>query len=281
MVNKNYRMARVVGRKDEKILTRLADEFEQLAAQLNSPVPTMEIDKFTQSCRLVSPLIRHLGVAMKFADIEYSAKVSGVLKAGKSVNTLEDLLDRDIQKNTIKHFSSSSRMLIRVKRSLELLKIIFEKIMASSENTLMDPVNTAYKQVFYPYYGWASRKTVAGALQNLPTKSLFFKRLKVDEASAFVQMQRTVTALDHLIHYIDNLFRSRESVQDTILSVLDSDHALTVLFLGTHVSRTSQWVTQLENAWAQFLLNFGFPMEREASELPKSLVLEYLEDNPV
>ncbi|KAM2046806.1 hypothetical protein ACFX1T_005549 [Malus domestica] len=216
MVNKNYRMARVVGRKDEKILTRLADEFEQLAAQLNSPVPTMEIDKFTQSCRLVSPLIRHLGVAMKFADIEYSAKVSGVLRAGKSVNTLEDLLDRDIQKNTIKHFSSSSRMLIRVKRSLELLKIIFEKIMASSENTLMDPVNTAYKQVFYPYYGWASRKTVAGALQNLPTKSLFFKRLKVDEASAFVQMQRTVTALDPLIHYIDNLFHSRESVQELL-----------------------------------------------------------------
>ncbi|KAB2607419.1 hypothetical protein D8674_007136 [Pyrus ussuriensis x Pyrus communis] len=204
MVNKNYRMARVVGRKDERILTRLANEFELLAAQLNSPVPTMEIDKFTQSCHLVSPLIRHLGVAMKFADIEYSAKVSGVVRAGKSVNTLEDLLDRDIQKNTIKHFSSSSRMLIKVKRSLEMLKIIFEKIMASSENTLMDPVNTAYKQ------------TAAGALQNLPTKSLFFKRLKVDEALAFVQMQKTVTVLDPLIHYIDNLFHSRESVQELL-----------------------------------------------------------------
>ncbi|KAB2607408.1 hypothetical protein D8674_007125 [Pyrus ussuriensis x Pyrus communis] len=177
MVNKNYRMARVVGRKDERILTRLADEFEQPAAQLNSPVPTMEIDKFTQPCHLVSPLIRHLGVAMKFADIEYSAKVSGVVRAGKSVNTLEDLLDRDIQKNTIKHFSSSSRMLIKVK---------------------------------------PCRKTDAGALQNLPTKSLFFKRLKVDEALAFVHMQRTVIALDPLIHYIDNLYHSRESVQELL-----------------------------------------------------------------
>ncbi|KAB2607415.1 hypothetical protein D8674_007132 [Pyrus ussuriensis x Pyrus communis] len=118
-------MARVVGRKDERILTRLADEFEQLAAQLNSPVPIpMEIGKFTQACRLVSPLIRHLGVAMKFADIEYSAK-------GKSVNTLEELLDRDIQRNTIKLQSSASRLLIRVKHSLELLKIIFKHIMAS------------------------------------------------------------------------------------------------------------------------------------------------------
>ncbi|KAB2607420.1 hypothetical protein D8674_007137 [Pyrus ussuriensis x Pyrus communis] len=210
-------MARVVGRKDEKILTRLADEFEQLAAQLNSPVPIpMEIGKFTQACRLVSPLIRHLGVAMKFADIEYSAKVSGVVKAGKSVNTLEELLDRDIQQNTIKRQSSGSRLLIRVKRSLELLKIIFEQIMASSGNSLMDPVNTAYKQVFYPYHGWASRKTVAGALQTLPTKSLFFKRLKLDEASAFVQMQRIVTAVAPLIHYIDNLFLSRESAKELL-----------------------------------------------------------------
>ncbi|CAN6556003.1 unnamed protein product [Malus baccata var. baccata] len=210
-------MARVVGNEDEGILTRLADEFEQLAAQLNSPLPiTMEIGRFIQACRFVSPLVRHLGVAMKFADIEYSAKVRGVVEAGKSVNTLEGLLDLDIQQNTIKHFSSGSRMLIRVKRTLELLKIIFEKTVASSENSLMDPVNTAYIQVFYPYHGWASRKIFAVALHTLPTKSLFFKRLKLDEASAFVQMQRTVTALAPLIHYIDNLFHSRESAQELL-----------------------------------------------------------------
>ncbi|KAM0998775.1 hypothetical protein ACFX2I_005603 [Malus domestica] len=210
-------MARVVIRKDERILTRMADEFEQLAAHLNSPTPiTMEIGKFTQACRLVSPLIRHLGVAMKFADIEYSDKVSGIEKAGKSVNTLEDLLDREIQQNTIKRHSSGSRILIRVKRSLEMLKIIFEQTMASSGNSIMDPVNTAYKQVFYPYHGWATRKAVAGALHTLPTKSLFLKRLKLDEASAFVLMQRTVIALDPLIRYMDNLFHSRESAQELL-----------------------------------------------------------------
>ncbi|KAB2607402.1 glycolipid transfer protein-like [Pyrus ussuriensis x Pyrus communis] len=210
-------MARVEKRKDERILTRLADEFEQLAAQLNSPAPfTMEIGNFTQACRLVSPLIRYLGVAMKFADIEYSAKISGIEKAGKSVNTLEDLLDSEIQQNTIKHQSSASRFLIRVKRSLEMLKIIFEQIMASSEISIMDAVNTAYKQVFYPYHGWAIRKAVGGALLTVPTRSLFFIKLKVDEASAFVQMQRTIIALAHLIHYIDNLFHSRESAQELL-----------------------------------------------------------------
>ncbi|XP_068338077.1 accelerated cell death 11-like [Pyrus communis] len=210
-------MARVVKRRDERILTRLADEFEQLAAQLNSRSPiTMEIGKFTQACRLVSPLIRHLGVAMKFADIEYSAKVNGIEKAGKSVNTLEDLLDREIQQNTMKDQSSASRSLVRVKRSLEMLKIIFEQTLASSGNSIMDAVNTAYKQVFYAYHGWAMRKAVAGALYTLPTKSLFLKRLKLDEASAFVLMQRTVTALAPLIRYIDNLFHSRESAQELL-----------------------------------------------------------------
>ncbi|KAB2607396.1 protein PLEKHA9 [Pyrus ussuriensis x Pyrus communis] len=210
-------MARVVKRKDERILPRLADEFEQLAAQLNSRSPiTMEIGKFTQACRLVSPLIRHLGVAMKFADIEYSAKVNGIEKAGKLVNTLEDLLDREIQQNTMKDQSSASRSLVRVKRSLEMLKIIFEQTLASSGNSIMDAVNTAYKQVFYAYHGWAMRKAVAGALYTLPTKSLFLKRLKLDEASAFVLMQRTVTALAPLIRYIDNLFHSRESAQELL-----------------------------------------------------------------
>ncbi|KAB2607416.1 hypothetical protein D8674_007133 [Pyrus ussuriensis x Pyrus communis] len=165
----------------------------------------MEIDKFTQSCHLVSPLIRHLGVAMKFADIEYSAKVSGVVRAGKSVNTLEDLLDRDIQKNTIKHFSSSSRMLIKIIFVCNYNFICSCATMSTHiENTLMDPVNTAYKQ------------TAAGALQNLPTKSLFFKRLKVDEASAFIWMQMIVTALAPLMHYVDNLFHSWKSAQELL-----------------------------------------------------------------
>ena len=59
----------------------------------------------------------------------------------------------------------------------------------------------------------------------------------------------------------------------TILSALGPGHALTVLFLGTHASRTFQWVTHPGNALAPYLLNFGVPMEPEANELPKGLVL--------
>ncbi|KAM1095041.1 hypothetical protein ACFX2B_009841 [Malus domestica] len=58
----------------------------------------------------------------------------------------------------------------------------------------------------------------------------------------------------------------------TILSALGPDHTITVLFLGTH-TRTSQWVTHHGIALVRSHFNFGVPMESEASELPKGLVL--------
>ncbi|RXH71611.1 hypothetical protein DVH24_025112 [Malus domestica] len=66
-------------------------------------------------------------------------------------------------------------------------------------------------------------------------------------------------------HSLRRLHRS------TILSALGLNHALTILFLGTHVSRTSQWVTHHGSALATFSLNFGVSTEPEASELPKGL----------
>ena len=60
--------------------------------------------------------------------------------------------------------------------------------------------------------------------------------------------------------------------RNTILSALGPDYTLTVLFLGTH-TRTSQEVTHHGIALTRYSLNFGVPMEPEASEFPKGLVL--------
>ncbi|RXH67298.1 hypothetical protein DVH24_027418 [Malus domestica] len=60
--------------------------------------------------------------------------------------------------------------------------------------------------------------------------------------------------------------------RSTLLSVLGPDHALTVLFLGTH-TRTSQWVTHHGSALVRYSLNFRVPMNSKASELPKGFVL--------
>ncbi|RXH77049.1 hypothetical protein DVH24_019937 [Malus domestica] len=64
--------------------------------------------------------------------------------------------------------------------------------------------------------------------------------------------------------------------RSTILSALGPDHALTILFLGTY-TRTSQWNFLVGHpSWECSRvnsLNFGVPMEPEANELPKCLVL--------
>ena len=60
--------------------------------------------------------------------------------------------------------------------------------------------------------------------------------------------------------------------RSTILSDLGPDHALTVLFLGTH-TRTSQGVTHPRNALTRTRLTSKFRWKPKARELPKSLVL--------
>ena len=70
------------------------------------------------------------------------------------------------------------------------------------------------------------------------------------------------------VHHIPGHLHHRS----TILSILGPDYAFTVLFLGTH-TRTSQWVTHHGSALTRYSLNFGVPMEPEASELPKGLAL--------
>ena len=66
--------------------------------------------------------------------------------------------------------------------------------------------------------------------------------------------------------------QARSTTVARYCSLWAPDYALTILFLGTH-TRTSQWVTHHGSALARYSLNFGVPMEPEASELPKGLVL--------
>ncbi|XP_034700386.1 accelerated cell death 11-like [Vitis riparia] len=196
--------------KNSGILTTVADAFSEVAQTVNSPRPYVEIGRLVRACRLLSPLLSSLGV-FKFAEKEFSAKVDDLAEAAKSVHTLESLLDSDIRKNCEKDSNSHSRNLVRVKRSVDMLKIMFEQILARGGNSIVGPVSTAYKQVFAPYHGWLTRTGVSAAMITLPTKAQLLRNLNEDEATANVQMQKYVTASASVLQYIDKLFRSRRS----------------------------------------------------------------------
>lgn len=51
-------------------------------------------------------------------------------EASKSVTSLESLLDLDVEKNCVKTGGSRSRNLLRVKRGLDMIRVLFENIIA-------------------------------------------------------------------------------------------------------------------------------------------------------
>ncbi|KAJ0017117.1 hypothetical protein Pint_11120 [Pistacia integerrima] len=229
----------------DKPLRKIVEAFNELAATVNSQTADVEVAPFSHASSLVSPLFGCLGIAFKFAEMDYVAKVDDLAVASKSIMTLQALLDHDIKGNCVRKAGSHTRNLLRVKRGLDMVRVLFEQIIATDlywmdaeaciafcvmdnvfdflnrikddfsdvsgrGNSLKDPASKAYAQVFAPHHGWAIRKAVAAGMYALPTKAQLLKKLNEDEASARIQMQNYITASAPVIVYVDKLFISRE-----------------------------------------------------------------------
>ncbi|KAM7271354.1 hypothetical protein ACFE04_030568 [Oxalis oulophora] len=193
----------------QKPLRKMGDAFNQLATTLNNNVD-LEVAPFSEACSLVSPLFGCLGIAFKFAEMDYVAKVHDLAGVSGQILTLNAILDKDVEKKTVKVAGSHTRNLLRVKRGIDMVRVLFEQIIATQGNSLKDPASKAYAQVFAPYHGWAIRKAVGAGMYALPTKEQLLRKLNEDESSAKVQMQNYITASAPVIAYVENLFISRE-----------------------------------------------------------------------
>ncbi|MBA0688177.1 hypothetical protein Goari_005980, partial [Gossypium aridum] len=116
---------------NEKILRKMADAFKELAATVISQTADMEVAPFSRACSFVSPLFGCLGIAFKFAEMDYVAKVGDLAEASKSIATLKVILDRDIEGNCVRKAGSHTRNLLRVKRGLDMVRVLFEQILAT------------------------------------------------------------------------------------------------------------------------------------------------------
>ncbi|XP_011033328.1 PREDICTED: glycolipid transfer protein-like [Populus euphratica] len=192
-----------------KPLRKIAEAFKELEATINSQSQEVEVAPFSHACSLVSPLFGCLGIAFKFAEVDYVAKVLDLAEASKSIGTLHSLLEKDIEGNSVRKSGSHSRNLLRVKRGLVMVKVLFELILVTEGNSLKGPASKAYEQVFAPHHGWAIRKAVAAGMYALPTKAQLLKNLNEDESSARIQMQSYVAASVPVIMYVEKLFLTR------------------------------------------------------------------------
>ncbi|XP_030480004.1 accelerated cell death 11 [Cannabis sativa] len=194
---------------EEKQLSKIEEAFNDLAATLNSGAADVEVAPFSRACSFVSPLFGCLGMAFKFAEMDYVNKVNDLATASKSNVTLQALIDGDIEAKCVRNAGSHTRNLLRIKRGLQMVKELFEQILASESNSLKDPASKAYAKVFAPHHGWAIRQAVAAGMYCLPTREQLMKKLNEDNASAKIKMQSYIIASDHVILYIEKLFNSR------------------------------------------------------------------------
>ncbi|KAH0932662.1 hypothetical protein HID58_009779 [Brassica napus] len=59
----------------ERPLRKISTAFKELAATVSSPSPEVSVAQFSHACSLVSPLFGCLGIAFKFAQMDYVAKI--------------------------------------------------------------------------------------------------------------------------------------------------------------------------------------------------------------
>ncbi|CAI0552414.1 unnamed protein product [Linum tenue] len=224
-------------RSQQTALSQVADAFEELADHLakssrrnndaGSPQqeeedggeeeegePELRLDSFCQACSLVSVLFSCLGLAFKFAETEYVAKVRDLVEASKTFENLQNVVDVDAANGTVRTAGSHTRNLRRVRQGLDLIRGIFQQFVASDDNSLKDAATTAYAQICAPYHTWAIRTAVYAGMYTLPTREQLLVRLEESEQSAEKKMKRYIQASLPVIQYIDRLYTSRNITLD-------------------------------------------------------------------
>jgi hypothetical protein len=79
----------------EKPLTAVAEAFEELARGMEADGGELRLAPFSDSCALVSVLFSSLGMAFRFAEIEYVTKVSALRSRCPADRSLSRLILRD------------------------------------------------------------------------------------------------------------------------------------------------------------------------------------------
>ncbi|CAH8278068.1 unnamed protein product [Arabidopsis lyrata] len=155
----------------------IADAFRELAVIVNKPNSDVPVKLFSHACSRFFLIFTVLKPAFKFAENDYVSKVNDLAKASPSTLTLEAMVDRDIEAKRVRKVGSHTRNLLRVKRGLEMIRVLCEETLATeADSPLKDAAYKAYNQVFGPHHGWAiqlAASTGFGSLLLMQRESLF------------------------------------------------------------------------------------------------------------
>ncbi|XP_020871247.1 accelerated cell death 11 isoform X2 [Arabidopsis lyrata subsp. lyrata] len=182
----------------------VADAFKELAVIVSSPSPDVSVKQFANACSLFSNLFGVLEIAFKFVKTDY------VAKASSSISTLEVMVDEDIKAGRAKKPGSHTRNLLKTKRGLEMIRVLFEEIIATNANSsLKDAAYKAYNKVLAKHHGLALQESAETGMESLPSRELLLCMINETEESAKIHMQSYVTASIPVTAYVDQLLCSK------------------------------------------------------------------------
>lgn len=192
-------------------LAAMADAFEELSAVVKTKGLDHDLNlrTFCDACSLVSVLFGCLGIAFKFAELEYVSKVRDLSEASPSYRTLNNVLDYDKRNGSVRTPGSLSRNLRRVRQGLDLIRALFLNFLSSNDGCLKDAASSAYAKTCAPYHTWAVRTAVYAGMYALPTRDQLLLKLNETENSAQKEMTRYINASLPVIEYVDKLYISR------------------------------------------------------------------------
>ncbi|KAG2283109.1 hypothetical protein Bca52824_054329 [Brassica carinata] len=185
---------------------------------VNTPGLDVPVKNFSDACSRFFVVFKVLKTGMfpRFAEIDYVTKVNDLAEASNLTPTLELMVDRDIEANCVRKVGSHTRNLLRIKRSLEMMRVmcevlfdVFLKLIRRSDHSLRDATFTAYNQVFAPHHGWAIQQAVATGIGSLLPKTLLSGMFNETEETFKIHAQSYVTASASVTNYLDNLFLSK------------------------------------------------------------------------
>ena len=73
--------------------------------------------------------------------------MNDLVEASKSIGTLQAMVERDVKANTVKKGGSHTRNLLRVKRGIDMVKVLFEQILVTEYVYL-------YQQLLHIVFFW-------------------------------------------------------------------------------------------------------------------------------
>ncbi|KAL4321117.1 hypothetical protein AHAS_Ahas14G0078400 [Arachis hypogaea] len=279
---------------DHNLLGKIADAFKELAevvaAASNNAEEAVEVAAFARACSFVAPLFGLVGFHFKFIEMDYVTKVNDLMEASKSFKTLESMVDEDVKTNTVRKQGSHSRNLLKIKRGLDFLRLLFHQILLTEGNSVRDAVSKAYTEIFHLHHGWALRKAVSSRLHHIPTKQQLFRKLNQD--GKIFRKSANASLCDEIFH-LHHGWALRKAVSSRLHHIptkqqlfrkLNQDESSGRVLMQAYVTASPALLQYIDNIFLSRELEYNSILEQCAKKISREMdsrfSLSLSADNP-